>query len=118
MSEVRFGPGAETHPLELNLCFLGQTSQGFIPLTALPSLAPNISLVQLPSPGDYISVVLQLYQNINLRRRASRLKSASQLSTPANHLAQLRLGLGGRDGLRLTTATFALSLALLRVPRD
>ncbi|GAA5886604.1 hypothetical protein JCM6882_005830 [Rhodosporidiobolus microsporus] len=66
---------------------INETQQGFIPITALPSLPPSLSLVQIPG-GDYRDVVLQLYQNINLRR----------------------LGLGGRSGLRLANATPAQQL--------
>ncbi|GAA6037420.1 hypothetical protein JCM8097_008563 [Rhodosporidiobolus ruineniae] len=49
-----------------------ETEQGAIPITALPSLPPSLSLVQVPG-GDYRDVVLQLYQNINLRRPAQQL---------------------------------------------
>ncbi|GAA5971841.1 hypothetical protein JCM21900_002974 [Sporobolomyces salmonicolor] len=61
--------------------------QGHLPVTALSSLPPSLSLVHIPG-GDYREVVLQLYQNINLRR----------------------LGLGGRSGLRLANATPAQQL--------
>lgn len=47
-----------------------QTSEGFVPLTALPSLSPTLSVVQIPS-GDYESYQKQLYLNINLRRCVS-----------------------------------------------
>ncbi|BGP18215.1 hypothetical protein JCM10213v2_006272 [Rhodosporidiobolus nylandii] len=66
---------------------INETQQGSLPITALPSLPPSLSLVQIPG-GDYRSVVFQLYQNINLRR----------------------LGLGGRSGLRLSNATPAQQL--------
>ncbi|ORY76884.1 hypothetical protein BCR35DRAFT_118028 [Leucosporidium creatinivorum] len=59
----------------------------YIPITSLPSLDPNLSIVQLPG-GDYESVMQLLFANINLRR----------------------LGLGGRSGLRLTPATPAQQL--------
>ncbi|GAA5874499.1 hypothetical protein JCM1840_000797 [Sporobolomyces johnsonii] len=66
---------------------VNETQQGHLPVTALSSLPPSLSLVHIPG-GDYREVVLQLYQNINLRR----------------------LGLGGRSGLRLANATPAQQL--------
>ncbi|GAA5825366.1 hypothetical protein JCM11251_006952 [Rhodosporidiobolus azoricus] len=66
---------------------INETQQGAIPITALPSLPPSLSLVQIPG-GDYREIVLQLHQNINLRR----------------------LGLGGRSGFRLANATPAQQL--------
>ncbi|KAM0790226.1 hypothetical protein ACM66B_005538 [Microbotryomycetes sp. NB124-2] len=64
---------------------------GFLPLTALPSLDPSLSVVQLPG-GDYRSAASQLFTNINLRR----------------------LGLGGRSALRLTAPTGAQQLNFRR----
>lgn len=81
-----------------------QTSDGFLPVTSLASMAPALSIVQIPD-GDYETYMRLLYLNINLRRCASRLWNACQLLTPVD-----RLGLGGRSGLRLAEATFVLSL--------
>ncbi|KAK4049851.1 hypothetical protein OIV83_003907 [Microbotryomycetes sp. JL201] len=62
-------------------------SSGHLPLTALPSLDPSLSVVQLPG-GNYRKAAPLLYTNINLRR----------------------LGLGGRSALRLTAPTGAQQL--------
>ncbi|KAK4050192.1 hypothetical protein OIO90_005174 [Microbotryomycetes sp. JL221] len=78
----------------INLLATKQTTErqarnksGYLPLTALPSLDPSLSVVQLPG-GDFGQAVPQLYANINLRR----------------------LGLGGRSALRLTSPTGAQQL--------
>jgi hypothetical protein len=44
-----------------------QTSEGALPITALPALPVGLSVVQIPG-GEYGKHLKMLYLNINLRR--------------------------------------------------
>lgn len=69
-------------------CRIQAIERGYIPVTALPSLSQDLSIVRLPSGG--YAPFAQLYLAINLRR----------------------LGFGGRSGISLDDPTQAQQLQL------